>query len=99
MIKAIVSAAVIAAGMFFSGPALAADSQFNVPLDCDDHDVIVMGIMTLTEGVTFADMSYDQILTVIYDEKLLTPDQIVGILAEYGFVATLMGTQEKILAL
>jgi hypothetical protein len=51
MFKSTISAAVLAAGMFFVSPAFAADAQFNVPLDCDDHDIIVMGILNTTTGV------------------------------------------------
>jgi hypothetical protein len=96
MFKSTISAAVLAAGMFFVSPAFAADAQFNVPLDCDDHDIIVMGILNTTTGVTLADMAYNGTLTVIFDDKILTTDLIVAILAEFGFEATYLIPQENL---
>ena len=96
MFKSTMSAAVLAAGLFFVSPAFAADAQFNVPLDCDEHDVIVMGILNTTAGVTLADMAFDGTLTVIFDDKILTTDMIVAILAEFGFEATFLDPQAKL---
>ena len=87
MKKTSIAGALVAAGMMFAGPALAADAVFNVPLDCEDHDEIVVGILTMTNGVAFADMDFNEMLTVTFDQNILTPEKIVATLAEFGFEA------------
>jgi hypothetical protein len=41
-------------------------------------------------------MAYDGTLTVIFDDKILTTDLIVAILAEFGFEATYLIPQENL---